>query len=657
MKPTFQLLFGFVIIVFTASCQSASPEILNQLRETKLPSFEEIYTHINRQITAPGKNCLFALAKKADGYYLKITPHKNGEIQDSKFIKAWDATTQKYLKLEIDNYLDFASVMGTYRNGLKYIRNSGKNFELNYFYGYPNYTRELITLLEDRKDLSNKEMEMLARAYSAEACDYIHPNQFGNEVAATKDLNDPMYEKIAADRISSFNRLSAQSLVCYQQIKSKDPDYKTMLFDDINLKISHDCMNNYMLLKSVREDDAAAEILKKVTYNVYTIAYAKQLLDDCSQNGVLMTSGDSDTFPLWYVQDKLHYRTDVLVINYSLLQIAWYFDYIKHTTQIKTSLKLSEYDFYSQNNILFTHGPDVTLNYPDWLAQLQKNNPLPDSKNSYFKESMLQISEKLVLNIQGTAIPFRADKSYQSGVELGMLDLISSNPERRFYTTSTYVFAENNLRDYLVKRDLVYELGPVMNASNWDKESTQRLLESLQKHPIQTHSPKSSDVERGTLYSICYDWILLPEEEIEANQPAFELFLKQLPFKTVLESSDVGLIELYTGSLVHMIPKKAGEFLDSYAPKALKLIAAIDEQGILSTDDMETLSCIYSSYIGFKRKNSSAENPIDETVLHKKVTDALKEKVGTLCDNPLNARNLSWTFDKLEFMRSEMRHY
>ncbi|TSJ41217.1 hypothetical protein [Fluviicola chungangensis] len=657
MKPTFQLLFGFVIIVFTTSCQSASLEMLNQLRETKFPSFEEIYTHVNRQIEAPGKDCQFGLAKKADGYYLKIIPYNNGKIQDPIFIKAWDANTKKHLNLEIDKYLDFDFRRGTYQNGLKHIRNSAKSFELNYLYGYPNYTKELVKLMEDREDLSNKEIEMLARAYSAEACDYIHPNQFGNEIDATKDLNDPMYGKIAADRIASFNRLSAQSLACYQKIKSKDPNYKTMLFDDINLKISHDCMNNYMLLKSVREDDAATQILKKVNYNADAIAYAKQLLDNCTQNGVLMTSGDSDTFPLWYVQDQLHYRTDVLVINHSLLQIAWYFDYIKHITPIKSSLKPKEYDFYSQNYLLLTHGPDVALNYSDWLAQLRMNNPEPDSKNNYYQENMLQISEKLILNIQGTTIDFTADKGYLSGVELAMLDLISSNPERRFYTTSPNVFAENNLKDYLVKRDLVYELGPVMNASNWDKESNQRLLERLQKHPIQTHSSTSSDVERGTLYPICYDWILLPEEEIKANQPAFELFLKQLPFKTILESSDIGLIELYTGSLIHMVPKKAAQFLDSYAPKALKLIASIDEQGILSNDDMEILSCVYSSYIGFKRKHSGTENPIEETVLQKKVADALKKKIHSLCDNPLNIRNLSWTYDKLELMKSEMLSY
>lgn len=63
--------------------------------------------------------------------------------------------------------------------------------------------------------------------------------------------------------------------------------------------------------------------------NYVAYYYGWNMINFLDPNSILITNGDNDTFPLWYLQEVEGIREDVEVVNLSLLQINWYVEQVK----------------------------------------------------------------------------------------------------------------------------------------------------------------------------------------------------------------------------------------------------------------------------------------------------------------------------------------
>mgnify|MGYP003971719657 FL=1 len=109
--------------------------------------------------------------------------------------------------------------------------------------------------------------------------------------------------------------------------------------------------------------------------------YSYNILQSVAPNGIIFTNGDNDTFPLWYLQEVENLRTDVAVVNLSLLNTPWYIKQMRDSRP--DSLKFIR---MTDNQI-----DQLTSNLMRWETQKIKVPVYNDSKN---KEGFIEWTVK-----------------------------------------------------------------------------------------------------------------------------------------------------------------------------------------------------------------------------------------------------------------------
>lgn len=442
------------------------------------PSYEAVLTYMHENIEVNPKRGNFKLAKKPNGYFICAYFYdKDQSIKHTDYQQIWSSITKSFIQPTFNNEQKFTKNKDTRMTSRFSDLWSGRQqFVPLLYYGYKGWIKDTKSVLEKKPDITPKELETLARTYSAEANQYTHHGQYAFSGLQEKKYKDAGYSKISTERVNGFKRAYDKCLQKWEEIREKDNTYSPNLITDLNLKIANEYMHGYFTLNCIHEPELANEYLNKTYYSTSFITYAKKFLEGCDKNGILFTNGDSDTYPLWYVQDKLGFRTDVTLINLSLAQTPWYLEFLMDRYQLKSSFSAQEVRENQLKYFLFRE--NEVIDFRDWVESFRSAQKKVKSE----EDNRVWVDGKWGINVDSDSIVIDKE-NFAYAYEVFLYDIIASNPDRKIFSTSLYSFLNLGLLDYCIYSGYLGEMKTTLQRGLFTSESESKIIELIKNLP------------------------------------------------------------------------------------------------------------------------------------------------------------------------------
>jgi hypothetical protein len=344
-------------------------------------------------------------------------------------------------------------------------------YQRNPYFGYIGWDRDVIVHFGKEKTLSDTTMESLGRAYSNYAGGFSDHN-YGYHINSTN-----LDEKTKLDSFIYYSKLDIATM---DRLRKQNPDY-TLIAGNSGSKYAQDIMAFFDYLQLSGNEKIADEYFKEELFTPIILLNAKYSLAECGPDAVLFTNGDNDTYPLEYLQYVKGFRTDVTVVNLSMLNLYSTIHQASvgkgRAKPIKFSYPMERYEddassYFREENV----EPEGT-DYKTFLSKSYKQPADPESgEDAYynFPQCTIEFSADTTFfpeftnRVDGITPRLHINKSYLLRSDFAQLDILMSNlNERPIYYTITIGDNELDIDQYLFSEGLVQRFIPlVMQGGN-----------------------------------------------------------------------------------------------------------------------------------------------------------------------------------------------
>lgn len=213
---------------------------------------------------------------------------------------------------------------------------------------------------------------------------------------------------------------------------------------------------------------------------------ASNYLSSCDENAILLTYGDNDSFPLWYIQDVEGFRTDVRVANLSYLRSGFYIESMSRkafkSDPLPFTLPYSKYIEGERDQLPVENLVKEPTNIKKVIEFAGSDDPKAkvdlSGKGDYFnfipvREFIIDVDSANVIRT-GAVRPYHADRmlvpmhwkfkgTTAMKDDLAIMDILAGNDWKRpFYYSvtvpgSTYI----GLEDFFLLEGMAFRVSPI----------------------------------------------------------------------------------------------------------------------------------------------------------------------------------------------------
>ncbi|MCK4753744.1 MAG: DUF2723 domain-containing protein, partial [Calditrichia bacterium] len=210
--------------------------------------------------------------------------------------------------------------------------------------------------------------------------------------------------------------------------------------------------------------------------------YSYNMLQTCEPNAILITNGDNDTFPLWYLQEVDSIRRDIRIVNLSLLNTDWYIQQLRDL-EPKVPIGVSDAEL-GKLGLVPWKKRQVTLTIPQSAGE----NFAREFQNKY-QDISITVPEKITFEVKPTLnTPYGSVLRVQDYM---ILRIINNNKWRKPIYFAVTVAKKNmlgELQEYLRMDGLALKLVPYKNWKISPENIERNLTEVYQYRGLQDPS-------------------------------------------------------------------------------------------------------------------------------------------------------------------------